>query len=162
MIKFIEPTSKDEIVGFLVFTDKDQSIYKVIAADEPIIETYKAYREYEMAYDDFHGRSIAKEFCKNLNIEFPSNDNGKKIYIEAITFANDYILQLDRYLFIKILYYDVERKFVDIIPEYVIDIIKSNIIKDIEEYENAGNETMAMACKVCVDFIDTYFRKDDQ
>lgn len=96
MIKFIEPTSKDEVVGFLVFTDKDQSIYKVIAADEPIIEIYKAYRAYRA----------------------------------------------------------------DIIPEYVIDIIKSNIIKDIEEYENAGNENMAMACKICFDFIDIYFQKE--
>ena len=162
MIKFIEPTSKDEIVGFLVFTDKDQSIYKVIVADEPIIEIYKAYRAYRPAYANLYGMHIAKDFCKNLNIEFPLNDNDKEIRIEAITFANEYILQLDRYLFIRILYYDVERKFADIIPEYVIDIIKSNIIKDIEEYENAGNETMAMACKVCFDFIDTYFQKDDQ
>ena len=162
MIKFVEPTSKDEVIGFLVFIDKDYNIYKVIAADEPIIDTYAAYKAFEIAYDDFHGVSTAKDFCKNLNIEFPSNGNDKEIRIESFVFTNEYICQLYRYFFVRILAYDKDKKFVNIIPEYVIDNIKSNINKDIEENEKDGNETIVMSCKACLGFIDAYFRKENK
>lgn len=161
MIKFIEPTNKDEIIGILLIVDKEFNIYKAIVMDAPLKEIYHAYNQYNMTYEE-NRSDVAKSFCKNLNIELPNEALNKTIHIEPIVFKNEYDCLFHRYTFVRLFTYDKDKKFADIIPEYAITKIKSHINADIIAFEDTRyREKEANACNACLSIIDNYFKKGE-
>lgn len=161
MIKFIEPTNKDEIIGILLILDKKFNIYKAIAMDAPLKEIFHAYNQYRMSFEESRS-DVAKSFCKNLNIELPDEAWNKNIHIEAIVFKNEYDCLFHRYTFVRLFIYDKDKKFADIIPEYVITKIKSYINADIAVCEDSRyREKETNACNACLSIIDNYFKKGE-